>query len=168
MKSSVWRKFLLFIAAVFVFSYLVAPFSWVVITSIMTERETLSVPPHWIPHNPTLKNYVLFVTGGKGGNAVADYGKSSPQWTPQSVTRFPVSFRNSVIVSISVVLLTLSMGAPAAYALARLRFRGSRLLLVAYISLSGIWDYLTRCQGLFSRILLSHCLLSSGSYEVTS
>ena len=129
MKRSIWKKILLFVAALFVFLYIVAPFSWVVITSLMSETEASSVPPHWIPDNPTLKNYALFVTGGKGGEAA----KTSDAWSPQSVKRLPVAFRNSSIVAISVALLNLSMGAPAAYALARLRFRGSNLMLMGYL-----------------------------------
>jgi len=129
MKRSIWKKILLFVAALFVFLYIVAPFSWVVITSLMSETEASSVPPHWIPDNPTLKNYALFVTGGKGGEAA----KTSDAWSPQSVKRLPIAFRNSSIVAISVALLNLSMGAPAAYALARLRFRGSNLMLMGYL-----------------------------------
>jgi len=129
MKRSIWKKILLFVAALFVFFYIVAPFSWVMTTSLMSETEASSVPPHWIPDNPTLKNYALFVTGGKGGEAA----KTSDAWSPQSVKRLPVAFRNSSIVAISVALLNLSMGAPAAYALARLRFRGSNLMLMGYL-----------------------------------
>jgi multiple sugar transport system permease protein len=40
--------------------YILAPFSWLVLTSFMHEQDALSVPTQWIPVNPTLSNYLTF------------------------------------------------------------------------------------------------------------
>ncbi len=41
--------------------YVLAPFSWLVLTSFMPERDALSVPPQWIPESATVDNYLTFI-----------------------------------------------------------------------------------------------------------
>src|SRR5438094_6025893 len=41
--------------------YILAPFCWLLLTSFMHEQDALSVPPQWIPKNPTLSNYMTFL-----------------------------------------------------------------------------------------------------------
>ena len=49
-------------------TWIVLPFAWVVLTSLMTEVESLSKPPHWIPDYITFDNYLAFVNPAMLGN----------------------------------------------------------------------------------------------------
>ena len=53
-------------------------------------------------------------------------------------SNFPVYFRNSVIVTIASVLLSLILAVHAAYGLARFKFRGKTLLMLGILATSMI------------------------------
>src|SRR5690554_2422449 len=55
-----WKQIFTYLAALVALIYLAGPFAWIVISSFMTSEETMSVPPHWIPHEPTLMNYSAY------------------------------------------------------------------------------------------------------------
>jgi multiple sugar transport system permease protein len=113
----------IYLVMVIVAFYLLAPVAWMVIVSVTTQSEALSIPPHWIPKNPTLDNYSIFLhpdqsAGYTGADAVA---------------ALPRAMWNSAIVAIGVALANVVFGSMAAYSFARLKFRGSKVLLLAYI-----------------------------------
>ena len=83
------------------------PLLWLVVSSFMTNAQINRFPPTIIPDSLHLDGYRYVLK-----NAL-----------------FPRWFLNSVIVSTVVVLGNLTFGALAGYAFARMRFRGSRLLL---------------------------------------
>lgn len=110
--------------------YLLAPISWMVISSISPERELASVPPHWFPNQPTLSNLVGLVTGSG-----VTMGESA---RPENVP-FPSAIRNSVVVSAFTILICVSLAALASYSIAR--FASSRLrkrLLILMVSLRNV------------------------------
>jgi putative chitobiose transport system permease protein len=97
-SSGLWYLVLTAIAVITVF-----PFFWMVMTSLKGPLDPItSVPPQFIPSDPTLANY----------QRVLD---SLP------VPRF---FFNSIVVSIAVGLLNVLVAALAAYPLAKMRFPG--------------------------------------------
>ena len=59
------RTALLTLGGLLVALYVLAPFAWLVLTSFMHERDALSVPPQWIPKDPTLDNYLSFFNPGR-------------------------------------------------------------------------------------------------------
>lgn len=78
-----------------------APFAWVLATSLRTPAESFSVPPEWIPVNPDWSNYQRVF-------------EEIPFWH---------QILNSFTVSLSVVLGQLVTASLAGYAFARLHFR---------------------------------------------
>ena len=56
-----WRGIVIHGVSLFYILWIVVPFSWVVLTSLMTEAESMSVPPHWIPDYITFDNYLSFI-----------------------------------------------------------------------------------------------------------
>jgi multiple sugar transport system permease protein len=104
--------------------YLLAPVVWMAIVSVTTQAETLSIPPHWIPQHPTFSNYSVFLNPDQA----ASYTGSD------AVAALPRAMWNSAIVAISVSLANVVFGSLAAYSFARLKFRGSGALLIAYIA----------------------------------
>jgi multiple sugar transport system permease protein len=119
-----WKSIITYLFAILTVIYILAPFSWLVITSFMFDAEALSVPPHWIPQQPTLDNYRSYLapegaTGMRGAGAI------------DNMSYF---FRNSFIVALCVAALNVVFGTMAAYPLARMEFKGSGLLMPIYLA----------------------------------
>ena len=121
-----WRAVLIHAASIVFILWIVLPFAWVVLTSLMTEAESMSVPPHWIPDYITFDNYLAFINPdllvGKqrlvGGGAAVEAGRA---------------MLNSSIVALSVAVVNMIIGSLVGYAFARLNFRGSTTLLLVYL-----------------------------------
>jgi len=97
-----WSYFFLVLFAIF---FLLPPV-YMLITSLKTSAEISAATNPWWVYNPTLGNYVELLTS----NSYLTY------------------FRNSAIVSVVVVTLTMLISVPAAFALARMKFWGSATL----------------------------------------
>jgi multiple sugar transport system permease protein len=97
-----WSYFFLVLFAIF---FLMPPI-YMLITSLKTSAEISAATNPWWISNPTLQNYIDLL----------------------SQNQFLVFFRNSAIVSICVVVLTMMISVIAAFALARMKFWGSATL----------------------------------------
>jgi len=89
------------------------PLLWALDTSLMTTRETTSIPATLVPHHPTLTSYRLVLAGQIG--------------------RY---YRNSVIVALVATSATVMMATLAAYAFARLKFHFKTPVLLFVLALS--------------------------------
>ncbi|HEX8010523.1 MAG TPA: carbohydrate ABC transporter permease [Casimicrobiaceae bacterium] len=117
------RKLLLVVAAVAVAVYILAPFSWLVLTSFMHEQDALSVPPQWIPRHPTLENYATFFNPS-GTRAIVG-SRAAEETLPGMV--------NSLLAALGTAALNLVLGTLTGYSLARFRFAGRGQLLGLYL-----------------------------------
>lgn len=97
-----WSYFFLVLFAIF---FLMPPV-YMLITSLKTSAEISAATNPWWISEPTLQNYIDLL----------------------SQNQFLVFFRNSAIVSICVVVLTMMISVVAAFALARMKFWGSATL----------------------------------------
>lgn len=121
------RKVLIYAFALVVAAYVLAPVYWLAASSFQSEREIVSVPPHWIPHEPTLMNYAAIFHDGDTKVTYETRKERDPAsggYIPSTARDLIPGMMNSLIVSVAVVLLNLLIGIPAAYALAMIRFRG--------------------------------------------
>jgi multiple sugar transport system permease protein len=98
---------------------MVAPLAWMLSTSFKPEREVLTTAHQWIPANPTLDNYL-------------ELAKRSEE--------FPVGrwFLNSLGVSLTVTILVVLVSSMAAYAFARLNFKGRNALFLAVVATMAV------------------------------
>lgn len=104
-SHSNFRAYLVLVAlSLFVFMPMLVVFS----QSLMTNQEVTRWPPQIIPVNPTLFNYNDVLT--------------------RQDLRLDLWLRNSMVAATGHTLAVLAICAPAAYAFARLRFRGSNAL----------------------------------------
>jgi len=94
-----WSYFFLALFAIF---FLIPPL-YMLITSLKTSAEISAASNPWWVYHPTLGNFVELL--------------SSPQYL--------TFFRNSALVSLIVVAVTMLISVPAAFALSRMRFWGS-------------------------------------------
>src|SRR3954463_16430419 len=97
-----WSYVFLVLFAIF---FLTPPL-YMFITSLKTSAEISAATNPWWVFHPTLSNYIELLTSGT----------------------YITFFRNSAIVSIFVVCITMLISVPAAFALARMRFWGSGVL----------------------------------------
>ncbi|MEK6310840.1 MULTISPECIES: ABC transporter permease subunit [Curtobacterium] len=89
----------------------VFPIYWMVNTAFKPADEVTTLTPIWLPLRPTLENFTRALT--QDG--------------------FLVYLRNSAIVVVAAVLLSIVVGFLASAALSRFRFRGRRAILVAIL-----------------------------------
>jgi len=113
-------QILIYTLVILIFLLTIAPFCWLIISSISMKAELLSVPPHWIPKNPTLKSYKEILFGGARTTRAARY--------------FKQAVGNSIVVAGSATALCLAIGSIASYSFTRLRFRGRRPLLLTILA----------------------------------
>jgi multiple sugar transport system permease protein len=93
---------------------ILAPFYWMVSTSLKTQNDTFAIPPKVFSFTPTLESYELVLT-------------DETQAVPRGLV-------NSLVVSVATTLIALVLGTPAAYILARFEFRGKKDLWFWFIS----------------------------------
>lgn len=105
----------------FIFA-VVAPFAWMVISSISPQYELSQRPPHWIPENPTLARYRAILFGPQPGQSM-----------PAATSRFVDALISSLVVSSGTTAVTMIAGTMAAYAFARLRLPGRQNLLTGIL-----------------------------------
>jgi len=103
--------------------YVLAPFSWLVLTSFMHESDVLSVPPKIGWDSFTIRNYLTFIHAS-GIEAVV--GSRAAENT------LPGIF-NSLVAATATAALNLILGTLAGYSFARLRFPGQMPLLLTYL-----------------------------------
>lgn len=97
------------------------PFYWIFVSSITPVTQLFQTPPAWFPANPTMSNY----------------GKL--------VTEIPVGryFTNSLILALGSAVVSVSVSFMAAYAFARLHFRGSSLVFIGFLISSALPQIIT-------------------------
>lgn len=91
------------------------PVFWILVTALKTSKEIYGFPPTFLPVDPTLENFDKALFG-------------SP---------FPGFIVNSLVVAVSVTLISVVIGALAAYAISRMSFPGrpaaARALVMSYL-----------------------------------
>lgn len=118
MRSSPAFRVFIYSAAVFTGVVILAPFVWLLISSVAAPADLLVRPLDWIPAHASLSRYaeIFFSTGN------------------DTVITFRAAMVNSTIVAASSVLISLGVGIFGAYAFARLRFRFQRAILLLFLS----------------------------------
>lgn len=100
-------KMIIYIILAVMLAISLIPFLVTLVTSLKDVSEVYTSPPTWIPVEPTFKNY------------------------REVFERYPMGryFLNSFIIAIGATLLNAAFSIPAAYATARLRFRGKKFFM---------------------------------------
>jgi multiple sugar transport system permease protein len=137
------RGIFLAVASLIFLSYVLAPVVWLVSSSFQTEKEIVSKPPHWIPQDPTVQNFSAIFFAGDKAVTYANRRKGDPAtggFIPSTARNLLPSMRNSLVVALSVAFLNLLVGVPAAYAMAKIRFRGRQASIYGILATRVIPD----------------------------
>lgn len=100
------RYFITYSILILIVGFVLFPLAWIISTSLKPTNEVMTIPPKWIPDNPTLDNYVNVLTNS-------------------SIPRY---FINSVLVSSLVALITIFFGGITGYGLSRRKTKGTRAI----------------------------------------
>jgi multiple sugar transport system permease protein len=101
MKTSAFEKTAQNIAIILVILFFMLPLFWLFTTAFKFGREAFAIPPKWLIFEYTLKNF-------------------QEVWQNSQITLF---LTNSIIISAGATLLSLLLGVPAGYAIARSKSR---------------------------------------------
>jgi len=129
------------VASLVLLLYVLGPVCWLLSSSLQTEREIVSIPPHWIPEAPTLRNFEAIVATGLGRPLpTAGPDPASGGFIPSTAANLLPAMLNSLVVAVSIVALNLLVAVPAAYALAKIRFRGRQAALYGILATRVVPD----------------------------
>ena len=111
------RKFILkvitYVVLILILTFAFFPIFWMLSTSFKPNYLAFSVPPKWIPKPFTLKSY---------NKQIKDRGG------------FLVFFKNGIIVSLSVTILTVIVAIFSGYSFSRFRFRGQKAIFLLILA----------------------------------
>jgi len=113
------RVFLYIVVLVIIFG-VVAPYIWLVISSVSTEAELLRVPLKWFPKTPNFKGYKEIIFGGK--------------FATRTALDFKKAVLNSLIVALSVTILCMVSGSISAYSFSRFRYKTLNFTFLAILA----------------------------------
>src|SRR5260221_13419211 len=121
------RLLTLYLPLGLVLLFLLAPFYWMLITSLKPDSELYSAAGNpMLVFHPSLEHYQQLLTA----------------------TEFPTWTRNTMVIAILATAISLLLGVPAGYSLARLRFRGA-----GFVGLAIFATYLVPTSLLFIPML---------------
>ena len=137
------RSVALWAASAVLLVYVLAPVAWLLSSSFQSEREIVSRPPHWIAQKPTLASFAAIFSAGERSVTYETRRAADPAsggYIPSTASSLVPALGNSLIVACAVVMLNLLVGVPAAYAIAKIRFRGRQASLYAILATRVIPD----------------------------
>jgi multiple sugar transport system permease protein len=106
------RKIFLYSVLLVAAATMLVPFLWMISTSLKSNQYVLSMPPEFFPKLPTLESYQQLF----------------------ELLPFGRMLGNSLMVAILVTLGQLISGSMAAYAFARMEFRGKNMVFLIYLA----------------------------------
>ena len=153
-KNTKTRAFRVILYAVLIALALVmlVPFAWMLSASFKLDKDVFIFPIQWIPENPRWQNYVDI-------------------WNKIPLAKFVL---NTVKLTLIVTFLQLLTSSFAAYAFAKLQFKGKNTLFLAYITTIAVpWQVymvpqfmMMRSMGLADTHLAIICLQAFSAFGV--
>ncbi len=145
MKQKLGSRLILAVMVVAVIVPILFPFVWMLASSFKTQVDIISWPPKFI-FSPTVRNYVKV-------------------FAEQNFFRF---FVNSTIIGVSAVAISLLLGLPAAYSIARFNQKKTSVFILVARLMPGIsflmpWYIIFSRLGLmdsYAALILSHMLIA--------
>ena len=89
------------------------PLYWILVTSLKTEQEIFQIPPTFWPSELNTKSYVAQLETG-------DFNMFQ-------------SFGNSMLISLSAMLIAVALAVPASFAIGRYRFKGKKAVVLVFL-----------------------------------
>ncbi|PWM38353.1 MAG: carbohydrate ABC transporter permease [Clostridiales bacterium] len=102
------------VVGVVCFLIMMFPLYWMISCSLKTESEIFARPPYYFPPNPNLDAYITQLS---------------------NVEQFPIinSFKNSMIISLATMAISVVLSTMASYGLARFNIKGKNLIIFLFL-----------------------------------
>lgn len=150
--GAICRKVILYLVLIALAVFTLIPFVWMLSASLKLDREVFTFPMKWIPETFHWENYSLI-------------------WTKVPMLTY---FKNTAIIALCVTFIQTLTSSFAAYAFAKLNFKGRNVLFLAYIGTIAVpWQaymlpqfVLMRSMGLYDRLLAMIVLQSFSAFGV--
>ncbi len=113
-RSHLWPVLIHPLAITLLLAFCLAPFVWLLDTSLKTADDLYSIPPKLLPVPADFRNYLMIWQGRP----------------------FLQNVINSAVIASAATTISLLIGSLCAYALARLRFRGKSMILAMVLAVS--------------------------------
>ncbi|MFW6139129.1 MAG: carbohydrate ABC transporter permease [Spirochaetota bacterium] len=131
MLKKIGVKFIIYVCAVLVFVFSTGPLFITFFGGIIPEKALLSYPPQWFSMKPTLAYYKYIFLGEVP--ASVELRGAIRGMISQEARQIPHSMLNSTIIALSVMGFNIVFGSMAAYAFARVRFKGKKITFMFII-----------------------------------
>ena len=118
MRASVLQASL-YLAMVLTLVCILAPFAWLVISSISSQADLITLPLQWIPPHPSLSRLAALTFGST---------------TDNSALAFRAALGNSIVIVTATTAIAMVTGVIAGYAFARLHFPGRDKLIFVFLA----------------------------------
>lgn len=116
------KRTMIYLAALMLFVFCAGPVLLSFTGSIIPDTAILAFPPAWFSKGVTVDNY-LYIFTGKIPTEYTVTG-ANRRMISDAARQVPASMVNSSMVALAVMIVNIVLGSPAAYAFARMRFRG--------------------------------------------
>lgn len=110
-RSGLLSNIIFYVVSVALAVMVVIPFYWMIITSLKSKGALMALPIQWIPRHPTLQSYRKVFSLFPFGKAIL----------------------NSLFVSITFTVITVLSSSMAAFAIAKIRFKGAGIFFRMYL-----------------------------------
>ena len=145
-------RVILYVVLIALALFTLIPFVWMVSASLKLDREVFSYPIKWIPETFHWENYKLI-------------------WTKVPLLTY---FKNTAVIAILVTFIQTLTSSFAAYAFAKLQFRGRNVLFICYVATIAVpWQtymlpqfILMRSMGLYDTLWAIVVLQSFSAFGV--
>ncbi len=125
------RKALIYLAAAVIFVFCAGPLALTGIGSVVPDAALLSVPPKWLSRPPTL-DYYRYIFFGVVPSSFEVRGTQRSMISAEA-RQIPHAMLNSAITATAVMAVNIVFASMAAYAFARISFRGKRLTFMGIV-----------------------------------
>lgn len=150
--ASMVLKALLYLVLIALALFTLIPFVWMISSSLKLDREVFSYPIRWIPETFHWENYKLI-------------------WSKVPLLTY---FKNTAVIAILVTFIQTLTSSFAAYAFAKLQFRGRNALFICYVATIAVpWQtymlpqfILMRSMGLYDTLWAIVVLQSFSAFGV--
>lgn len=110
-KNDIWKKLLIYAILTLFAGLMLIPFAWMISSSLKVEKDVFSFPIVWIPKEPKWENYIAI-------------------WNKVPLL---TGFFNTFKLTICTTVLQVLTSSFAAYAFAKLEFKGRNTIFMMYI-----------------------------------
>jgi len=108
-----------YVAMVVTLICILAPFLWLVISSVSSQADLITIPLQWVPQHPTMSRLAALTFGST---------------TDNSALGFRAALGNSIVVVSATTAIAMVTGVIAAYAFATLHFPGRDRLVFVFLA----------------------------------